>query len=71
MVTMGIRKIGKSPAGTEVIRKVGSPNSLKQKKIILGSRFSIPNFLWSVRIHGIKSLHPYDSDRGVACEHHL
>lgn len=68
---MDVRKLRKGTVGTERIREVCHPNSVKEKQIIPGIRFLIPEFWWTTRIHGIKVLHSYGSDRGVACKHYL
>lgn len=62
MVRKDVRKIRKETVGTEGIREVCRPSSLKEKQIILGIIFLIPDFWWSTRIHGIKVLHSYGSD---------
>lgn len=63
----GHKEDWEGPVGTEVNRKVFSAvRGKKKKKTILGSRFLITNFWWSLRIHGIKILHSCASDKGVA-----
>ena len=62
---MGIRKIGKGLWAQKVAGN-SAVQLERKKKTILGSRFLIPNFWWSSRIHGIKILHSCASDRDVA-----